>query len=203
MKVILASNNPGKIREFGELFKPFSIELVPQAELGISDAEETGLTFIENALIKARHAAKISGLPAIADDSGLSVSALNGAPGIYSARYAGKKANAGENIQKLLVALHGVPDDKRNASFHCVLAFLAHADDPTPLVSDGRWPGFILQAPQGEHGFGYDPVFYVPSEKKSAAELPAAVKNKISHRGIALRMLINHMTEKLHECTLR
>lgn len=197
MKVVLASSNAGKIRELQSLLKPLQIELIPQTELGVEDAEETGVTFVENALLKARHASRLTGLPAIADDSGLAVDVLNGEPGIYSARYAGPNGHAQANIQKLLTALKDVPDEKRTACFHCVLVFMSHANDPTPLICDGKWHGFILHAPTGSDGFGYDPVFYVPTEKKSAAELPLSVKNKISHRGMALQCLINHLSEKL------
>ncbi|VVC74753.1 dITP/XTP pyrophosphatase [Aquicella siphonis] len=197
MKVVLASNNPGKVGEFQELLKNLPIDLLPQSELGIDEAEETGLSFVENAIIKARHAAQAAGLPAIADDSGLAVDALNGAPGIYSARYAGKNAAAQDNIHKLLLDLENVPEEKRTASFHCVLVFMAHALDPTPLICQGKWSGMILRAPQGGNGFGYDPVFYVPAEKKSAAELPNQVKNKISHRGIALQSLLKMLPDKL------
>lgn len=197
MKVVLASSNKGKIKEFSELLKPFQFEIIPQAEFGISDADETGVTFIENALIKARHASRLSGLPALADDSGLAVAALNGAPGIYSARYAGDHGNSERNIQKLLADMQHLDDSKRAASFHCVLAFMLHANDPTPLVCDGAWHGIITLAPQGQGGFGYDPVFYVPSEGKTAAELSSESKNKISHRAIALQTLIKLIPEKL------
>lgn len=195
-KVVLASHNAGKIREFETLLKPFHLDLIAQADLGVNDIEETGLTFVENALLKARHAAKMTGLPALADDSGLAVSALGGAPGIYSARYAGKAANAERNIAKLLTALKDVPDDKRDAQFHCVLVFLMHEHDPTPLICEGSWSGSILHAPKGEEGFGYDPIFFVPTEKKTAAELPLTLKNKISHRGKALQLLLKALAEK-------
>lgn len=197
MKVVLASNNSGKIREFRELLQHFHIDLIPQRELGVEEIEETGLTFIENALIKARHASRITGLPAIGDDSGLAVIALQGAPGIYTARYAGPNATSADNIQKLLSELKQVPDDRRQAYFHCVLVYLSHPNDPIPLVCDGSWQGMILREPQGTGGFGYDPVFYVPSEKKSSAELPPDIKNTLSHRGIALRSLLKLLPEKL------
>jgi len=197
MKVVLASNNSGKIREFKELLTPFHFQLIPQAELGISEAEETGLTFIENALIKARHASRLAGLPALADDSGLTVKVLQGAPGIYSARYAGVHASSSDNIKKLLNELKGMPDEKRQAYFYCVLVFLSHENDPTPLLCTGKWSGMILPEEKGEEGFGYDPVFYVPSENKTAAELPLAIKNKISHRGLAFQTLIRLLPEKL------
>jgi XTP/dITP diphosphohydrolase len=197
MKVVLASNNAGKIREFNELLKDLNIEIIPQAELGVEEIEETGLSFIENALIKARHASSVTGLPALADDSGLAVNALNGAPGIYSARYAGEEANATNNIIKLLADLKTFPDDKRQAQFHCVLAFMLHEKDPTPLICDGMWAGTILHEPSGKDGFGYDPIFYVPSMKQSAAELPLEIKNKISHRGLAIQTLLKLLPEKL------
>lgn len=197
MKVVLASNNMGKIEEFNAFFKPLAITLLPQAELGVNEMPETGLTFIENALIKARHAATVTGLPALADDSGLVVQALQGAPGIYSARYAGKQATANENIQKLLGALDQVTEAERRAYFHCVLVFMLHPHHPTPIVCEGDWPGLILREPKGKNGFGYDPVFYLPAQAQTAAELPLAIKNKISHRGIALQRLIKTLTEKL------
>ncbi len=197
MKIVLASSNPGKIQEFNLLLKKHDINVIPQTELGVEDAPETGLSFIENAILKARHASKITGLPAIADDSGLAVTALGGAPGIYSARYAGDEANSQNNIQKLLSALTDVPDEHRGAWFHCVLVYLSSANDPVPLVCNGQWEGTILHAPRGERGFGYDPVFYVPSEKQSAAELTPAIKNTISHRACALAELISKLPAKL------
>lgn len=200
MKIVLASNNPGKIRELTTMLAPFAVELIPQATLGIDEVEETGLTFIENALIKARHAAKISGMPSLADDSGLAVAALNGAPGIYSARYAGVNGDNNKNIAKLLHDLENVSDDKRQAEFHSVLVLMTHEQDPIPLVCEGRWAGSILRERRGQQGFGYDPVFYVPEEKKSAAELPTELKNRISHRGKALQKLIQLLPDKLHEC---
>lgn len=200
MKMVLASNNAGKIRELTQMLSPFTIELVSQAELGIPDIEETGLTFVENALIKARHAAKASGLPALADDSGLAIAALQGAPGIYSARYAGTPSDSEKNIAKVLHALEKVSDDKRQAEFHSTLVLMMHEHDPAPLVCEGRWAGSILRERRGQEGFGYDPIFYVPDEKKSAAELPSALKNRISHRGKALQKLIQLLPDKLHEC---
>ena len=194
-KIVLASSNPGKIQEFKLLLQPFDIEVLNQTDLQIEDADETGLTFIENAIIKARHAASISGLPALADDSGLAVAALNGAPGIYSARYAGHKRDHKEHIAKLLTALKDVPVAQRQAEFHCVLALMRSAEDPTPLICHGRWAGTILTAPSGTQGFGYDPVFYVASEQKTAAELAPDVKNKISHRARALQLLIAQLAE--------
>lgn len=190
MKVVLASSNAGKIREFAEILQPFQIELIPQSDLGVTDIAETGLSFVENALIKARHAAKETGLPALADDSGLAVNVLQGEPGIYSARYAGENATSSANIKKLLHALETIPDNKRHASFHCLLVFMLHDLDPTPIICDGKWSGNILREPKGEQGFGYDPIFYVPSENMTAAELPASLKNKISHRGQAMQSLL-------------
>lgn len=203
MKIVLASNNAGKIREFQALLKNYAIELIPQKELGVEDIEETGETFIENALLKARHASSITGLPALADDSGLTVAALKGAPGIYSARYAGTDKSTAANIQKLLSELKDTPEKERQAAFYCCLVFMNHAKDPSPLVCDGKWSGHILPAPRGENGFGYDPVFYVPSEGKASAELPPELKNKISHRGIAIQSLLKLLPDKLNECSIR
>jgi XTP/dITP diphosphohydrolase len=199
MKIVLASSNKGKIKEFQELLNPFQLEVIPQADLGVEDIPETGLSFIENAIIKARHAAQVTGLPALADDSGLAVDALQGAPGIYSARYAGEHANSKNNIEKLLKEMHGIPDEKRSAHFHCVLVFMSHALDPRPLVCDGKWSGKILHAPQGEQGFGYDPIFYLPLEKASAAQLSAELKNKISHRGQAMQALLKVLLKRLSD----
>ena len=181
------------MRELASLLQDFGLDIVAQTDLGVESAEETGLTFIENSILKARHAAAITGLPAIADDSGLAVDALGGAPGIYSARYAGVDASDRQNLEKLLVALKDVPDGQRQAQFHCVLVYLRHADDPTPLVFHGVWPGEITHAPAGEGGFGYDPIFYVPSEGKTAAELTREEKSAISHRGQALKQLLEAM----------
>lgn len=192
-KVVLATGNAGKVRELASLLQDFGLDIVAQTDLGVESAEETGLTFIENSILKARHAAAITGLPAIADDSGLAVDALGGAPGIYSARYAGVDASDRQNLEKLLVALKDVPDGQRQAQFHCVLVYLRHADDPTPLVFHGVWPGEITHAPAGEDGFGYDPIFYVPSEGKTAAELTREEKSAISHRGQALKQLLEAM----------
>lgn len=200
MNIVLASSNLGKLKEFRELFKELPFTLTPQSEYNVLDVEETGLSFIENAILKARHAAKITGLPTLADDSGLVVDILNGEPGIYSARYAGPGAKSEDNIQKLLLALQDKPEQERHAHFHCVLAFVAHANDPTPLICEGKWNGIILKSQQGKGGFGYDPIFYVPSEQKSAAELPPSLKNNISHRGLAMKSLLKLLPEKL--CTL-
>jgi len=190
-KIVLASNNKGKVREFGEMLSTLNMEVIPQATFNIEDADETGLTFVENAIIKARHASAIAGLPAIADDSGLEVDFLNGAPGIYSARYSGEGATDEKNLLKLLEALKDVPEEKRTARFQCVLVYMRHANDPTPLICQGTWEGIILTEPQGDSGFGYDPVFYVPTHKCSSAQLSAEEKNKLSHRGQALKKLLN------------
>ncbi|UEG18880.1 XTP/dITP diphosphatase [Pantoea ananatis] len=192
-KVVLATGNPGKVRELADLLADFGLDVVAQTELGVESAEETGLTFIENAILKARHAAQLTGLPAIADDSGLAVNALGGAPGIYSARYAGEDASDQQNLEKLLQALENTPDGQRQAQFHCVLVYLRHAADPTPLVFHGAWEGEITQTASGEGGFGYDPVFWVPALGKTAAELTKAEKGKVSHRGKALTLLLEAM----------
>ena len=195
MKLVLASGNRGKLAEMREILAGLDIELVAQSELGIDDIEETGATFIENALLKARHAARISALPALGDDSGICADALDGAPGLYSARYAGVHGDAAANIAKLLDALRGVPDERRHAHFHCTIVLLRHADDPAPLIAEGRWRGRVLHAPRGTNGFGYDPVFFDPAHGCSAAELDAATKNRVSHRGqalVRLRDLIAH-----------
>lgn len=202
MKIVLASNNKNKISELSEMLNAFHHEIIPQSQFNIVDAEETGLTFVENAIIKARHAAKLSGLPAIADDSGLSVYALNGAPGIYSARYGGKNLTAEEKNNKLLTDLSHVPGGERGASYHCALVFMLHADDPVPLICEGSWHGTILQEARGENGFGFDPIFYVNELAKSAAELSPEVKNKFSHRAQALQFLIQKLADKLHESSL-
>lgn len=188
MKLVLATGNMHKVREINSVMPP-DMELVAQSDLDIQGPEETGLTFVENALIKARNAASISGLPAIADDSGLAVDFLGGAPGIYSSRYAGPEASDADNNAKLLDALGAVPAEQRTARFHCVIVMLRHAEDPVPLIAQGSWAGEILTAPRGHNGFGYDPLFFVPAMNCSAAELPAATKHQISHRGQALQRL--------------
>lgn len=188
-RMVLASGNAGKLRELSQLLGRLDIELVAQGELGVSDAAETASTFVENALLKARHAARATGLPALADDSGLCVDALDGAPGLYSARYAGTHGDHGANNAKLLRELDGRPPQERGAFFICVLALLHHADDPAPLIAEGRWHGRILDAPRGEHGFGYDPLFLPDGQTLAAAELDDALKNHLSHRGQALAQL--------------
>lgn len=192
-KVVLATGNAGKVRELADLLENFGLDIVAQTALGVDSAEETGSTFIENAILKARHASQITGLPAIADDSGLAVDALGGAPGIYSARYAGEEATDQQNLEKLLHSMEDVPDNLRKARFHCVLVYLRHAEDPTPLVCHGSWEGEITRAPAGQGGFGYDPIFYVASEGKTAAELTKEEKRAISHRGQALALLLEAM----------
>jgi XTP/dITP diphosphohydrolase len=189
MKLVLASSNHGKLEEIRELLKDTGIELVPQSDLGVEDAEETGTTFVENALIKARHATRATGLPALADDSGICVDALHGAPGLYSARYAGQHGDAARNIDKLLGALKEVPDSERSAHFYCVLVLLRGPDDPAPIVVDGTWHGEILEGPRGTNGFGYDPYFKTDQRGLTAAEMPAEDKNRLSHRGKALARL--------------
>ena len=190
-KIILASGNRGKLKEFQQLLAHCGFEVLPQSDFDVPEVEETGLSFVENAIIKARHAAKHTGLPAIADDSGLEVDALKGLPGIYSARFAGANANDQANNNKLLVELKGIPEHKRNARFQCLLVFMRHETDPTPLICQGSWEGRILSSPSGEHGFGYDPLFFVPEKNCSSAELPAEVKNTISHRGKAISALLS------------
>jgi XTP/dITP diphosphohydrolase len=187
--IVLASNNPGKVREFGQLLAAARIHVIPQGERGVPEVAETGLTFVENAILKARNAARFSGLAALADDSGIEVDALRGAPGIYSARFAGPGASDTDNLVKLLLDLEQVPDEERTARYHCVLVYLRHADDPTPLICQGTWEGLIGRAPRGTAGFGYDPIFIVPSHGCTAAELAPEVKNRLSHRGQALRQL--------------
>ncbi|TMO54565.1 XTP/dITP diphosphatase [Pseudoalteromonas phenolica] len=187
-QIVLATGNQGKVKELGAMLNELNIEVLPQSQFDVPDVPETGTTFIENAIIKACHAAKITGLPAIADDSGLEVDALNGAPGVYSARFAGENANDQDNIDKLLVEMQ----DKvvRSARFWCVLVYMRHADDPTPLVCQASWEGSITEDQQGREGFGYDPVFYVASEGCTSAQLTKEQKNALSHRGQALQQLV-------------
>ena len=188
--IVLASSNPGKVREVNALLADHRITVLPQSQFGVADAEETGLTFVENAILKARNAALHTGLAAIADDSGLEVDALNGAPGIYSARYAGKEAGDRANLEKLLLDLADVPEGERTARFQCLMVYMRHANDPTPVICQGTWEGRILPVPRGKQGFGYDPVFFVPTHGCSSAELEPAVKNALSHRGQALHKLV-------------
>ena len=187
--IVLASSNAGKVREINQLLSSSRITVIPQSELGVTDAEETGLTFVENAILKARNAATHSGRAAIADDSGLEVDALSGAPGIYSARYAGGGASDRDNLNKLLADLRDIPDEQRTARFQCLMVYMRHGNDPTPIICQGTWEGRILLTPRGANGFGYDPIFFVPTHGCSSAELDAEVKNGLSHRGQALRQL--------------
>jgi XTP/dITP diphosphohydrolase len=189
MKAVLASSNAGKLRELAAILSPLGYELITQNSLDIDTPPETGTTFAENALLKARHAARLSGLPAIADDSGIEVDALDGRPGVYSARYAGEGATDLANLRKMLDELRGVPPDRRSARYQCVIAFARSADDPTPLIAHGSWEGRVLTAPRGTGGFGYDPIFQPLGLDVTAAELSAAEKNARSHRGEALRVL--------------
>ena len=189
MKLVLASSNQGKLEELRGLLADTGIELVAQSDLGVEDADETGTTFVENALIKARHASLQTGLPALADDSGICVDALNGAPGLYSARYAGSHGDHAANIARLLAELEGLPAERRSAHFHCTLVAVRHPADPDPLIAQGRWHGQILTATRGAGGFGYDPVFGDPASGLSAAELSPEAKNAVSHRGLALARL--------------
>ena len=193
-KIVLASNNAGKIREINEMLGPLHFEVLPQKDFTPEEAVEDGLSFVENAIKKARFAAKASGLPAIADDSGIEVDALQGAPGIYSARYNGIGASDQQNLEKLLDELRDTPEPKRTARFQCVMVYMSHENDPTPVICQGTWEGRILTAPQGENGFGYDPVFFVPEENCSAAELSSERKNQLSHRGKALRKLVDALS---------
>ncbi|WP_392565641.1 XTP/dITP diphosphatase [Utexia brackfieldae] len=189
-KLVLATNNQGKVKELDNLLSNAGFEVISQRVFNVPDIDETGLTFVENAILKARHTAKLTGLPAIADDSGLCVDALDGAPGIYSARYAGEGTNDQKNNQKLLQALANIPKAQRTAYFYCALVYLRHADDPTPIICQGKWSGNILTEPQGDGGFGYDPLFYIPELACSAAALPREQKSLISHRGQALKQMM-------------
>jgi XTP/dITP diphosphohydrolase len=186
MRLVLASSNRGKLVEMRDALAGLDLELVPQGELGIRDADETAGTFIENALLKARHAARSSGLPALGDDSGICVDELGGAPGLFSARYSGAHGDSAANIARLLDTLRGVREMRRTAYFYCIIVVLRSADDPAPLIAEGRWHGRILDAPRGSGGFGYDPVFYDPELGTGAAELETSIKNRVSHRGQAL-----------------
>lgn len=192
-KIVLASGNAGKLAELQSLLGDLHFDVVAQTTLGIPDAIEDGLSFVENAIIKARHAAYCSGLPALADDSGIAVDYLGGKPGIHSARFAGEKACDADNNAKLLEQLQGVPDIQRTAQFHCVLVFMRHAEDPVPLICHGQWAGHILEQPRGDNGFGYDPLFWVPTHHCSSAQLAKAEKNRISHRGQAMQLLLQQL----------
>jgi XTP/dITP diphosphohydrolase len=193
-KLVIASSNSGKLREIGQLLKPLGIEVLPQSVLNVAESEEPYSTFIENALVKARHASRCTGLPALADDSGICVNALNGKPGILSARYAGEPRSDERNNQKLVDVLTDQAD--RKAHYYCVIVLLRHPDDPQPLIADGSWHGEIVLGPRGTGGFGYDPYFFLPDLGKTAAELPAEQKNRISHRGKALARLVERISEE-------
>ncbi|WED22201.1 XTP/dITP diphosphatase [Vibrio sp. JC009] len=195
-KIVLATGNQGKVREMADLLSDFGFEVLAQSEFNVSEVAETGTTFIENAIIKARHAAKETGLPAIADDSGLEVDYLKGAPGIYSARYSGEGATDQKNLEKLLQDMDGVPEAERSARFHCVLVLMRHENDPTPIVCHGKWEGQILTESKGSNGFGYDPVFWVPEKGCASAELEAAEKKQLSHRGKALKVLFEELKKQ-------
>lgn len=190
-KWVLATGNKGKVKEMSELLNSFSIEVLPQSQFNVPDVPETGTTFVENAIIKARHAAKLTGLPAIADDSGLEVDFLNGQPGIYSARYAGENATDQDNIDKLLNKLEGINPEQRKARFQCVLVYMRHALDPTPIICQGTWEGSITEHQDGTNGFGYDPIFWVESEQVTSAQLSKQRKSELSHRGKALTQLVS------------
>ncbi|WP_104403310.1 XTP/dITP diphosphatase [Vibrio penaeicida] len=195
-KLVLATGNQGKVKEMATLLSEFGFDVLAQSEFNVSSVAETGTTFIENAIIKARHAAKETGLPAIADDSGLEVDFLKGAPGIYSARYAGEDASDQDNLEKLLQAMTDVPEAQRTARFHCVLVLMRHENDPTPIVCHGKWEGKILTQAHGENGFGYDPIFYVPEDNCASAELDPIRKKELSHRGKALSQLFDQLKQQ-------
>ncbi len=194
-KIVLASNNPGKVREINELLVDTGFDVHTQSEFDVVEVEETGLSFVENALLKARNASSHTNLPAIADDSGIEVPALNGQPGIYSARYAGVDASDEDNLNKLIEDIKSLREEDRAARFVCVMVYLRHAEDPTPIIVQGIWNGEVITKPRGENGFGYDPMFYVPTHDCVSAELSPEVKNKLSHRGQALRQLIAQIKE--------
>ena len=195
-KIVLASNNSGKLREFNDLFASTGINIIPQSEFSVEDAIEDGLSFVENAIIKARHACAITQLPAIADDSGIEIDALKGKPGIYSARYSGEHGNDKQHNQLVLKQLKGIKHEQRTARFQCVLAFMRHEHDPTPLICQASWEGYILEEERGANGFGYDPLFWIPEKQCSSAELAKEEKNKLSHRGKALALLLDALTKK-------
>ena len=194
-ELVLASDNRGKLKELTALLLDSGFSVVGQGALGVTPAEETGETFVENAILKARNAALQTGRPAIADDSGLEVDVLNGAPGVYSARFAGDHASDSDNVTQLLSRLENIPWEDRNARFRCLMVYLRQADDPAPLICEGTWSGVVTQAPSGHNGFGYDPVFWVPDEGCTAAELDSERKNGLSHRARALRMLVERLKE--------
>jgi XTP/dITP diphosphohydrolase len=194
-KIIIASHNPGKLREITHILDPLGLEAVPQADFGVPEAEEPHVTFIENCIVKARHASAHTGLPALADDSGICVEALNGAPGVYSARYAGEPKSDERNNQKLVDSLRG--EKNRKAHYYCVIVFVRYPDDPQPIIAEGIWRGEILEKPSGTGGFGYDPYFRIPGLDKTAAELSMDVKNQLSHRGQALRAFAEKLSAEM------
>jgi len=198
--IVLATGNKGKVKELSHLLSKHSLNIVPQSDFNVADVEETGTTFVENAIIKARHAARITGLPAIADDSGLEVDALNGAPGVYSARYAcdivGEQVTDEDNTNKLLAALVDIPEAQRTARFHCVLVYMKHENDPTPIICHGVWQGSICKEKHGEQGFGYDPIFWQEDLQMTSAQLPRDLKNSLSHRGKALSLLVEKLVDE-------
>ncbi len=196
MRIVLASGNKGKLTEFNDVLTQCGVEVIPQSEFNVPEVEETGDTFLVNALLKANHAAQYTDLPVLADDSGLAVDALNGAPGIYSARYAGAHSTAAQKIEKLLTELIDAPDEKRSAHYHCALALVNYPGEENPITCEAQWPGFVLRKPLGEHGFGYDPIMFMPESDCAAAELSAEEKNRLSHRGQALIKLLTILKEK-------
>jgi XTP/dITP diphosphohydrolase len=202
-QVVLASGNAGKLREIGAMVAHLDMELIPQSVYGVTEAEETGLTFVENAIIKARHASEQAGLPAIADDSGIEVDCLDGAPGVYSARYAGAGASDEDNLNLLVEHAFAADGNKPAARFQCLMVYLAHDRDATPVIAQGTWEGYLVQTPRGRNGFGYDPVFFVPEHQCTSAELPPEVKNRISHRALALQELLQKMTDWISRHTQR
>jgi XTP/dITP diphosphohydrolase len=194
MKVTLASSNKGKLAEFQQLLSGLNFDVVPQSEFQVPDAIENGLSFVENAIIKARHASKLTGLPSIADDSGLEVDFLNGAPGIYSSRFSGENATDEKNNQRLLSLLQEVEENERTARFQCLLVYMRHPEDPTPIICQGTWEGIITLNPEGDNGFGYDPLFFIPEFNCTSAQLEKTQKNKVSHRGKAMAQLLKRLS---------
>ena len=194
-RIVLASNNKKKVAELNDMLTGLNFKVMPQSDFLVESVPETGSTFVENAIIKARHAARITGLPSLADDSGLEVDALHGAPGVYSARFAGEDASDDDNLNKLLDELNGIPSIMRSARYWCVLAFMRHADDPTPVICQASWEGQIVTEPKGENGFGYDPIFFVLETGCTAAQLPTLIKNQTSHRAKALQLMIEKLQE--------
>ena len=194
-KIVFASGNAGKVREIAQLLDGLDINVLPQSEFDVPEIEETGLTFLENSILKARNAAQHTGLPSIADDSGIAVDVLQGHPGIYSARFAGLGASDEDNLLKLIDMIKPFPEEQRSARFICSMVYLRHKDDPVPVIAQGVWEGQLVTEPKGENGFGYDPVFYVESQQCTSAELPPEIKNKLSHRGQALMQLLDKLND--------